>query len=135
MQRTIILLLASCSVLMAAGCPNKDSGLTKSQVDQMLETQNSIQHERTVLSQQRDQLEEDRRIWAARQRNDPVIANAISGGALLLACCMPLVVIAFLLWPRKSDSSDSEVCDVLVADAASKKPKLTSPSAGPRRID
>jgi hypothetical protein len=131
-QRKIIILLASSSMLLAAGCPSKDSGLTESQVDQILETQSSIHQERAVLSQQRDQLEEDRRTWADRERNDPVIASAISGSALLLACCLPLIVIALLLWPRQS--TDSEVCDVLIDDAASKEPKLLPRSERPQRL-
>ena len=88
---------------------------------QWLSLHEDLQQERSEIGQQRDLLEEDRRLWAGRERSDPIIAEAIAASGLLAACALPLVVIALLLWPRKPESSREEVCEILVDDLVSEK--------------
>src|SRR6056297_494969 len=120
-------LIASLLTIAVAGCHDDSSGLTQGQVDSMLGIQSSVQDERQALSRQRDQLEDDRRVWDQRQRREPLIANAISGAALLAACSLPLILVASLLWPRAPQASDAQVCDALVDDLSSDKPVLLAP--------
>jgi hypothetical protein len=124
MRELSICLIVFVVIAGCGGCGGSDSGLTETQVDQLLEVQTSVQAEREHLSQQRDQLEADRRDWDARERIDPIIAAAIENAGLLVACGLPLLVVAILLWPRRSEPVDEELCDVLICDMTSDHPKL-----------
>ena len=92
--------------LAMVGCKKEPPGLTGRQVDQFLNTQEKLANEQTALGRGRDSLEADRRRWAERERQDPIIAESIQGAVVLIACSLPMFIVAVLLWPkRNSDAS------------------------------
>ncbi|TWU59936.1 hypothetical protein Poly51_02090 [Rubripirellula tenax] len=104
-------ILIAIGSLIVIGCGPSGRDLSD---QQWLEMQNDMQQERAEVGQQRDQLETDRREWDQRERSDAILAAVIASGGLLLACGLPLLVVAILLWPRPSPSSSEAVCDVLL---------------------
>jgi hypothetical protein len=83
-----------------------------------------VQAERTEIGQQRDALESDRRQIAEQRHRDPIIANAITGFGLLLACLLPLVLCWYLLH-RPVEAADSQVvAEVLLEDLVADRPLL-----------
>lgn len=130
----VTLLIALTLVVSMVGCDDGgDSGLSEQQVDSMLGMQESLHGEREELGRQRDQLEQDRRTWDARQRLDPIIAAAVEHSGLLLACCLPLLLVAVLLWPRRANEVDDGVSDLLIEEITSEQPKLVHRTVGPPR--
>lgn len=110
--------------LCFAGCGEEGSGLTQSQVDQMLEIQQATQIERQQLSRGRDELEADRTLWAERERGDPIIAEAIASGCLLIACCLPILLVIGIYFRDSDDHADPDLCDALLNEVASQRPSL-----------
>lgn len=107
--RMIVTMLV-CSLI---GCGPTGRDLSD---QQWLGMQGDLQSERTEVGRQRDMLESDRRDLDARERSDPIVAASISSAALLLCCCLPLVLVAFLLRPRRIQTSDQDVHDVWIDD-------------------
>lgn len=122
-MKTASMLMTSLACLALLGC-DEDSGLTKRQVGTILEIQQSTQREQVSLSRARDNLEYDRHRWSEREREDPIIAQAIGKGALLVTCILPLLLIAGLLSPAKSDPSEEVVCDLLTEVSHADRPRL-----------
>jgi len=108
---TIVWMIAMTLMFLLIGCGPSGRDLSD---QQWLGMQEDLQTERTEVGHQRDMLESDRREFDARERSDPVVAASISSAALLLCCCLPLVLVAFLLWPRRSQTSDPDVQDVWI---------------------
>jgi len=133
--------------VLLAGCPDEPSGLTQPQVDAMLDIQSSVADERSELIRQtdelnerRDDLEAERRDWAEREYSDPIIAEAIGGSVLLIACVLPLLLVGMLLWPRKAEPADEAICAVLIDDLSDEQPRLlpdrsSVPPQEPKRIE
>jgi TolA-binding protein len=93
-----------------------------------------VQAERTEIGQQRDALENDRRQIAEQRHRDPIIANAITGFGLLLACLLPLVLCWYLLH-RPVEAADSQVvAEVLLEDLVSGNPLLIPRAENVRAI-
>ncbi|TWU44446.1 hypothetical protein Poly51_61320 [Rubripirellula tenax] len=126
-------LLIAIGSLIVIGCGPSGRDLSD---QQWLEMQSDMQQERAEVGQQRDQLETDRREWDQRERSDSILAAVIASGGLLLACGLPLLVVAILLWPRPSESSSEAVCDVLLEEVVlhasnSDAPRLESTGEPP----
>ena len=102
---------------------------------QWLSLHEDQQSERTKIGHQRDLLEADRRTWSERERNDPVIVEAIGACGLIVACSLPLVLIAFLLRPRKAEESTEAACEILVTDLVTESRRLSDSNTDPKRIE
>ena len=85
-----------------------------------------FQTERSEIGRQRDELEDDRRYFAAQRRSDPIIAAAIANVGLILACVLPLVLCWYLLHRRVEPADDQEVIEVLLEDLMIDQPRLLS---------
>ena len=94
-----------------------------------LSLQADLQAERSEIGRQRDLLEEDRRDWFARERNDSPVAAAIHAVGLLAACSLPLILVALLLWPRRADPGDDRdlVSEILIDDLVLKQSHAWNP--------
>lgn len=114
-----------------AGC-DRSPKLTHQQVEQVFETQGQLVEQQASLSRSRDDLEADRRVWAERQRRDPIIAQAISATGLLIACCLPLWVIVLLLRGSDDSAKISPHLETLLAETQTPPPKQP-PSIAQRR--
>ena len=84
-----------------------------------------LQTERTNINRQLSELESERREIARQRGRDPVIAMAISGIGLTLACLLPLLLAGYVIYSlnRSSDDSDA-LSEMLVMDIVAEKPKL-----------
>lgn len=116
-------LVAAVVIIGVVGCPETRSTLKGTQVDAFLDVQQSIANEQAALGKGRDDLEADRRTWASRQRSDPIIAIAIQSAAILIACCLPMVLVAFLLWRGGEAASDTDVTETMLIEMLDQEPK------------
>ncbi len=116
-QQHPIVVICQTSVMLSiftwTGCGPSGRDLSDRQ---WLNLQHDLLAERAEVGRQRDQLEADRCEFDARERNDPIVATAISSAASLLCCCLPLLLVGVLLWPRRSEASDQDVHDVWLDD-------------------
>ncbi len=135
MHCRLIVLIAILSAATSSGCSDPDSGLTKAQVTQVLEIEQETQRESAELSQSRDRLEADRRLWSERERSDPIIAEAINNGILIVVCCLPLLLIVVLLLPARQEVPAELIREALVANNNSDRRRLDEPNEPSRRLD
>lgn len=92
--------------LILSGCGSDPPVLTGRQVEQVFDAQQKMVDQQAALSQGRDDLESDRRLWSERERSDPIVANAIETAGILLACSLPLFVITLLLLQSNSGRTE-----------------------------
>ena len=87
--------------------------------------QEGLQMERTLLDHQRQEIEEERRAIARDRYWDPIVAQAITGGAGLLACLLPLAICIYVLWNMHHDQGDEGALnELLVSELTSESPLL-----------
>ena len=103
--------------------------------EEMVALNRDVQAERVEIGQQRDALEVDRRQIAAQRHRDPIIAGAITGFGLLLACLMPLVLCWYLLHRRVEPTDDQAVAEVLIEDLVRQEPLLLPRMRSHRALD
>ena len=101
---------------------------------EMVTLQREVQAERNEVGRQRDLLEGERRILAAKRRLDPIVAAAITNIGLLLACLLPLVLCWYLLQRRVEPADDQAVAEVLLEDLVTDRPLLLPRSENVRAI-
>jgi hypothetical protein len=98
--------------------------------------QESLQTERSRLDQQRDKLEQDRQALVAANVREPIIANAISGAALLLAVLLPLMLCIYLLRSFGPSEPSHALNDWLIDELTSEQsPLLSAPQTSLPRPD
>ncbi|TWT56540.1 membrane or secreted protein [Allorhodopirellula solitaria] len=105
--RTLLFLFTS----ILCGCGPSGRDLSDAQ---WLGMQQDLQAERAEVGHQRDLLEDDRRQWSERERSEPILAAVISSSVLLICCVLPVVLVGVLLWPRRSDTGDDAVCELVM---------------------
>jgi hypothetical protein len=102
----------------------------------MTQLQQRIQTQRGEFDRQRDTLERERRELAAQRGRDPIIAQAIGAIGVTVACLLPLLLAAYVLYTvnRASPEDDSQaVSDVLIGEMVSSAPELLpGPAATPQ---
>ena len=81
--------------------------------------QRDLGQQQADLNAERDKLEAERR----QIERDPIIASAIAQGALILACLIPLVLVAFLVH-RLRDSAEQDSSGLLIEELTSERPLL-----------
>ena len=111
-------LIASFAPLLAAvGCGG-DRELTRMQGEVTHAASELVVQDaaaRRDIIRMHEALDEERRLLAERERQDPIIAEAIQYIGALLLCLLPLVVIAKLLW-RSESPGEVTVLNELVID-------------------
>ncbi len=87
--------------------------------------QKDLQTERSNINRQLSELESERREIAKQRGRDPIIAQAIGGVGLTLACLLPLLLAGYVVYSlnRSSDDSDA-LSEMLVMEIVAEKPKL-----------
>ncbi len=91
---------------------------------ELVSLQRDLQVEQSEIGDQRDQLEAERKQIAEQRHRDPIIANAITGIGVLLACLAPLLLCWYLLRGVRDESDDAIVADVLIEELSSSQPRL-----------
>ena len=110
------------------------SGTTKALVEadaqarkEVLAAQKDLQGQQAEVGRQRDQLEAERNEIAKNRHWDPIIAQAITGVGVLLACLLPLVLAWQLLRTAHEEKEDPELTEILIEELASDRPRLIPP--------
>ena len=116
---------------LISGCKREPPVLTGRQVEQVFEAQERVLDQQERLSQGRDDLESDRRLWSERERSDPIVAKSIEATGILLACCLPLALILLLLTNSKRDQVDEAKADPVLVEMISTESKRL-PQSSPR---
>ena len=101
---------------------------------EILAVQQQLQGEQARIGQQRDVLEQERRTIALQRHRDPLIAQAIAGIGLLLACLLPLVLCWHLLREPTEPADDGLVAEVLLADLVAPDSLLLDSRPTKRRL-
>ncbi len=104
-------LMLLCWLILLSGCGPSGRDLSDAN---WLQLQQDMQAERAEVGRQRDLLESDRREWDERERREPVLAAVISSAALLIACGLPLLIVAGLLIQDPPADSAGEACNELL---------------------
>lgn len=122
----LFVLILAIGILL--GCESDQQRLTSAQVDELIAMPADLQEERIEIGRQRDALESDRRDLASQRHVEPLVAIAIERSVMLLSCILPVLVVAFLVWPRPTPPDAQQVCDFLVdeATAAPQPPRIAS---------
>jgi hypothetical protein len=94
---------------------------------EVLAAQKNLQEQQAEVGRQRDQLEAERKEIAQARYWDPIVAQAITGAAVLLACLLPLLLAWQLLRTVRHESADPALTELLVEELASPRPVLLSP--------
>ncbi len=102
-----------------------DSQARKEMIAAHATLQKELQTERANINQQLSKLESERREIARQRGRDPIIANAISGIGLTLACLLPLLLAGYVIYSlnRSSDDSDA-LSEMLVMEMTAEQPLL-----------
>jgi hypothetical protein len=96
---------------------------------ELIALQQQLEAEQAEVAKGRDQLEAERKEIATQRERDPIIAAAITGTAVLLACLLPAVICWHLLRTAHDEKADPELTEVLIAELVT-EPR--SPFALPR---
>ncbi len=68
-----------------------------------------LQQEREGIEQQRAEMERERRELAEQRARDPIIAETIGAIGLIVACLLPLLLAAYVLFTANRNKDDSEM--------------------------
>jgi hypothetical protein len=104
---------------------------------ELLQAQQALQQEiaqqRRQADQQRDQLERERQQLARQRQQAPVIAEAIRGAGMLLACVLPLILSIYVLrYLATSTDPSADLSHLLIEELVSEHPRLlAAPCAAP----
>ena len=95
----------------------------------LTQMQDKLRGDQSEIGKQRDALEADRREIAAQRNRDPIVAASILQAALWLACLLPLILAAYVIYATRSTASsdDAIVAEFLVTDIAAEHPLLLAP--------
>lgn len=90
--------------------------------------QEGLQAERSTLDQQRQEIEHERQVIARERYWEPLIAEAIAGCGVLLACLLPLAICIYVLWSLHTDHGDEAALnELLVSELTTDGPRLLLP--------
>jgi hypothetical protein len=101
----------------------------------MITMHRDVQTERSVVGQQRDALEQDRRTLATQRHRDPIIAQAILQIGLLAACLSPLLVCWLLLRQPVEPADDREIAELLIGELISSDRTLLAGDPVPPKLE
>ena len=88
-----------------------------------------LQAERERLNERSVALDRQRAENSRASQREPLIANSIQTGALLVACVLPLVLGLALVWKLYCPRDDAEALgDLLVRELAADRPRLLPPA-------
>ncbi len=90
--------------------------------------QRDLQQSQADVGRQRDQLEGERREFADHRHRDPIVAAVITDFGMVLACILPLLLAAYVLYcVRDPAQTDATMAEILVQELVAEKPFLLPP--------
>ena len=100
------------------------------------ELQSAIQANRATVDHQRDALEQDRREIAQTRYREPLIAEALGSLGLLLACLLPLLLAAYILYSVNQPRAEEAILnELLITELAAEQSKLLPISLSAPRLE
>lgn len=94
---------------------------------ELVALEREVQTERAEVGRQRDQLEVERRENAKDRRWDSAASEAVHGGAILLACLLPLLLCAYMLHALRHTDPNEAIGEILTAEIVSDDPVFLPP--------
>lgn len=92
------------------------------------DSQTALHQERSSLDHQHEKRDDERKEIAKQKNRDPIVAAAINGLGVVLACLAPIVLAIFLLRTvHRQEPSDAELAELLVQEMASDRSVLFGP--------
>jgi hypothetical protein len=89
------------------------------------DSQTAIHQERSSLDHQHEKLDDERKEIAKQRNRDPIVAAAITGLGVILACLAPIVLAIYLLRAvHRQEPTDAELAELLVQEMASDRSVL-----------
>lgn len=102
-----------------------DAEARREMIDATTKLQSGLHTERRNIDRQHEKLDDERKQIAAARHRDPIIASALEGFGLILACLLPLVVCVFVLRQMRDESGDERALgEMLALEFASDQPTL-----------
>ena len=97
------------------------------------DSQTAIHQERSSLDHQHEKLDDERKEIATQRNRDPIVAAAITGLGVVLACLAPIVLAMYLLRAvHRQEPTDAELAELLVQEIASDRSVLFGPGGRDR---
>jgi hypothetical protein len=109
----------------------KDAVARRELIQAQHQFHSGVATERASVDRQREAMETERRELATQRQRDPIIAEAVQGLGIPLACLMPLVICLYVLRHLGTDSNDHEaLSELLVCELTSERPLFLPPPSG-----
>jgi hypothetical protein len=94
---------------------------------ELIGLQRDLEAEKAEVGSRRDELETERRQIAKARSWDSAAAQAVAGGAAVLAALLPLIVCIYVLHHLARGNTDEAIAEVLIGEIVSDKPVLLPP--------
>lgn len=92
------------------------------------DVQAAVSRERSSLDRRHEKLDDERKEIAEQRNRDPIVAAAITGFGVVVACLTPVVLAIYLLRAvHRQEPSDAELAELLVREIASGESGLFGP--------
>jgi hypothetical protein len=106
----------------------RDAEARRELVEAQHQLHSGIASERVSVDRQREDLETERREMAAQRGRDPIIAAALEGLGVLLACLLPLVICFYVLRHLGGEPAGEEALgELLVSELTAERPLFLPP--------
>lgn len=103
----------------------KDAEARQALLQAQHQLHSGVATERASVDRQREALETERRELATQRGRDPIIAEAVQGLGILLACLLPLLVCFYVLRHLGVETTDHEaLSELLVSELTCERPLL-----------
>jgi TolA-binding protein len=102
---------------------------------EMAEVHHNLTEQQHNIHQQHNQLEHERQDIARQRQRDPIIAAAIQDGGLIIACLLPLLLAALVIWRLRDSGEELQTLNqVLIQELVAEEPRLLPrPESSERR--
>jgi hypothetical protein len=106
----------------------RDAEARRELVQAQHQLQSGVAAERSSVDRQREVMETERRELATQRNRDPIIAAAVQGLGLMLACLLPLVICLYVLRHLGGEpAGDEALGELLIEELTSDRPLLLPP--------
>jgi hypothetical protein len=107
--------VAEASANLTAGAEQLIESAGRSQ-ESLISLQQEFQTEQAIVGQQRDRLEDERKVLAQERRTTPLISSAVLQIGLLIACLSPLLLAWRVLRLMAVGVPDPDLAELLLED-------------------
>lgn len=115
----------------------EDAKARREMIESHAKLRHELQEERVGIEQQRSEMENERRELAVQRGRDPIIAETIGAVGVILACLLPLLLAAYVLYTAHRNKDDTETLNELLVTGVidDELRMLSTPSESAARLD